>query len=156
MGFKKFEVALLMLTKGIFLKVIKAIMAMLRTLLPGCDDGPFRQVFKVLLPCEKEEKKRVFSCIIYFLFLSVYSCSLPCAILYSLCTVVSCRLLTILTKYLLQGNVVLFQLLVTSLVQKYQALLRGLCPSILFLYCHLITLMNPFVAIVEIKFPPSH
>ncbi|KAF8412471.1 hypothetical protein HHK36_000435 [Tetracentron sinense] len=40
-------------------EIIKAIMAMLRTTLPGCDDGPFRQVFKALLPCEKEEKKRV-------------------------------------------------------------------------------------------------
>ncbi|XP_042505125.1 ATP-dependent DNA helicase SRS2-like protein At4g25120 isoform X2 [Macadamia integrifolia] len=40
-------------------KVIKAIMAMLRTTLPDCDDGPFRQVFKALLPCDKEEKKRV-------------------------------------------------------------------------------------------------
>ncbi|XP_068656555.1 ATP-dependent DNA helicase SRS2-like protein At4g25120 isoform X2 [Aristolochia californica] len=40
-------------------KVIKAIMAMLRTALPCCDDGPFRQAFKALLPCEKDEKKRV-------------------------------------------------------------------------------------------------
>ncbi|KAK9102820.1 hypothetical protein Sjap_020074 [Stephania japonica] len=40
-------------------KVIRAIMSMLRTTLPGCDDGPFRQVFKALLPFEKEEKKRV-------------------------------------------------------------------------------------------------
>ncbi|KAL5973815.1 hypothetical protein ACLOJK_030473 [Asimina triloba] len=40
-------------------KVVKAIMAMLRTSLPGCDDGPFRQAFKVLLPCEKEERKKV-------------------------------------------------------------------------------------------------
>ncbi|KAF6152987.1 hypothetical protein GIB67_021592 [Kingdonia uniflora] len=40
-------------------KVIKAIIAMLRTTLLCCDDGPFRQSFKALLPCEKEEKKRV-------------------------------------------------------------------------------------------------
>ncbi|XP_065871932.1 ATP-dependent DNA helicase SRS2-like protein At4g25120 [Euphorbia lathyris] len=40
-------------------KVVKAIIAMLRTALPGCDDGPYRQVFKALLPFEKENKKRV-------------------------------------------------------------------------------------------------
>ena len=32
---------------------------MLRTTLPGCDDGPYRLVLKALLPFEKEEKKRV-------------------------------------------------------------------------------------------------
>ncbi|KAJ8772422.1 hypothetical protein K2173_027599 [Erythroxylum novogranatense] len=40
-------------------KVVKAIIAMLRTTLPGCDDGPYRQVFKALLPFEKDEKRRV-------------------------------------------------------------------------------------------------
>jgi hypothetical protein len=39
--------------------VIKAIMAILRTTLPGCDDGPWRQAFKALLPSDKEEKKKV-------------------------------------------------------------------------------------------------
>lgn len=32
---------------------------MLKTPLPGCDDAAYRQVFKALLPFEKEEKKRV-------------------------------------------------------------------------------------------------
>lgn len=32
---------------------------MLRTTLPGCDDEPYRRVFKALLPFEKEGKKRV-------------------------------------------------------------------------------------------------
>lgn len=32
---------------------------MLQTTLPECDDGPFRRVFKALLPFEKEEKKKV-------------------------------------------------------------------------------------------------
>jgi hypothetical protein len=32
---------------------------MLRTTLPGCDDGSYHQVFKALLPFEKEEKRRV-------------------------------------------------------------------------------------------------
>ncbi|CAN6175486.1 unnamed protein product [Urochloa humidicola] len=40
-------------------KVIKAIMAILRTTLPGCDDGPWRQAFKALLPSDKEEKKKI-------------------------------------------------------------------------------------------------
>ncbi|KAF8669505.1 hypothetical protein HU200_051306 [Digitaria exilis] len=40
-------------------KVIKAIMAILRTTLPGCDDGPWRQAFKALLPNDKEEKKKI-------------------------------------------------------------------------------------------------
>ncbi|KAM0878843.1 hypothetical protein ACQ4PT_034615 [Festuca glaucescens] len=40
-------------------KVIKAIMAILRTTLPGCDDGPWRQAFKTLLPGDKEEKKKI-------------------------------------------------------------------------------------------------
>jgi hypothetical protein len=39
--------------------VIKAIMAILRTTLPGCDDGPWHQAFKALLPSDKEEKKKV-------------------------------------------------------------------------------------------------
>ncbi|KAL3524111.1 hypothetical protein ACH5RR_016945 [Cinchona calisaya] len=40
-------------------KVVKAIMAMLRTALPACDDGSYRKVFKALLSFEKEEKKKV-------------------------------------------------------------------------------------------------
>lgn len=40
-------------------KVVKTIIAMLRTALPGCDDGPYLRVFKALLPFEKDQKKRV-------------------------------------------------------------------------------------------------
>ncbi|GAB2272776.1 hypothetical protein Dimus_007595 [Dionaea muscipula] len=40
-------------------KVIKAILAMLKTTIPGCDDGSYRQVFKTLLPFEKEERKKM-------------------------------------------------------------------------------------------------
>ncbi|XP_074583383.1 ATP-dependent DNA helicase SRS2-like protein At4g25120 isoform X2 [Curcuma longa] len=40
-------------------KVIKAIMALLRTTLPDCDDGPFRLAFKALFPGDNEEKKLV-------------------------------------------------------------------------------------------------
>ncbi|KAK8964959.1 hypothetical protein KSP40_PGU019956 [Platanthera guangdongensis] len=38
-------------------KVIKAVMAMLKTTLPGYDDSPFRLAFKALLPGDKEERK---------------------------------------------------------------------------------------------------
>ncbi|XP_075111265.1 ATP-dependent DNA helicase SRS2-like protein At4g25120 [Nicotiana tabacum] len=40
-------------------KVVRAIISMLRTTLPGSDDGSFRRVLKALLPSEKEEKKKV-------------------------------------------------------------------------------------------------
>ncbi|XP_031259417.1 ATP-dependent DNA helicase SRS2-like protein At4g25120 [Pistacia vera] len=40
-------------------KVVRAIIAMLKTTLPGCDDGAYSRVFKALLPFEKEEKMRV-------------------------------------------------------------------------------------------------
>lgn len=39
--------------------MVKAIIAMLRTTLPGSDDDSFRRVFKALLPSEKEVKKKV-------------------------------------------------------------------------------------------------
>lgn len=39
-------------------KVIKAILALLRTTLPKCSDVMARQAFKALLPVEKEEKKK--------------------------------------------------------------------------------------------------
>ncbi|RXH94817.1 hypothetical protein DVH24_024501 [Malus domestica] len=39
-------------------KVVRAIVAMIKTTLPGCDDGSYRQVFKALLAFEKEEKKK--------------------------------------------------------------------------------------------------
>ncbi|PQM39468.1 ATP-dependent DNA helicase SRS2-like protein [Prunus yedoensis var. nudiflora] len=39
-------------------KVVRAIIAMVKTTLPDCDDGSYRQVFKALLPFEKEEKKK--------------------------------------------------------------------------------------------------
>ncbi|RDX92917.1 ATP-dependent DNA helicase SRS2-like protein, partial [Mucuna pruriens] len=40
-------------------KVVKTIIAMLRTTLPGCDDGSYSRVFKALLPLEKDKKKRI-------------------------------------------------------------------------------------------------
>ncbi|XP_022158789.1 ATP-dependent DNA helicase SRS2-like protein At4g25120 isoform X2 [Momordica charantia] len=40
-------------------KVVKTIIALLRTAFPDCDDGAYRQAFKALIPFEKEEKKRI-------------------------------------------------------------------------------------------------
>ncbi|KAG4908274.1 hypothetical protein JHK84_056800 [Glycine max] len=40
-------------------KVVRTIMAMLRTALPGCDDGSYSRVFKALMPLEKDKKKRI-------------------------------------------------------------------------------------------------
>ncbi|KAL2325055.1 hypothetical protein Fmac_024113 [Flemingia macrophylla] len=40
-------------------KVVRTIIAMLRTALPGCDDGSYSRVFKALLPLEKDTKKRI-------------------------------------------------------------------------------------------------
>ncbi|KAJ0961820.1 hypothetical protein J5N97_029648 [Dioscorea zingiberensis] len=40
-------------------KVIRAIMSILKTTLPGCDDNSFQRAFKALLPCDKEEKKKI-------------------------------------------------------------------------------------------------
>uniref|UniRef100_M4DRP5 DNA 3'-5' helicase n=1 Tax=Brassica campestris TaxID=3711 RepID=M4DRP5_BRACM len=40
-------------------KVVRVILAMLRTTFSECDDTSYRRVFKALLPFEKEEKKRV-------------------------------------------------------------------------------------------------
>ncbi|KAK7278542.1 hypothetical protein RJT34_23572 [Clitoria ternatea] len=40
-------------------KVVRTIIAMLRTALPGCDDGSYNRVFKALLPLEKDGKKRI-------------------------------------------------------------------------------------------------
>nr|KYP60743.1 ATP-dependent DNA helicase pcrA [Cajanus cajan] len=40
-------------------KVVRTIIAMLRTALPGCDDGSYSRVFKALLPLEKDKKKKI-------------------------------------------------------------------------------------------------
>ncbi|XP_031095692.1 ATP-dependent DNA helicase SRS2-like protein At4g25120 isoform X1 [Ipomoea triloba] len=40
-------------------KVIRAIIAMLRTTLPGCDSASYRRIFKALLPFDKDEKKKI-------------------------------------------------------------------------------------------------
>ncbi|XP_078437664.1 P-loop containing nucleoside triphosphate hydrolases superfamily protein [Wolffia australiana] len=40
-------------------KVVRAVISILRTALPQCGNGPFRQAFKALLLCEKEVKKKI-------------------------------------------------------------------------------------------------
>ncbi|KAK4382803.1 ATP-dependent DNA helicase SRS2-like protein [Sesamum angolense] len=41
-------------------KVVRAIIAMLSTTLPGCDDGPFRRVFKACFHLIKRKRRRAF------------------------------------------------------------------------------------------------
>lgn len=43
---------------------------MVKTTLPGCDDGAFRQAFKTLLPYEKEEKMKVMFKFLCFMVIS--------------------------------------------------------------------------------------
>ncbi|GMP24690.1 hypothetical protein CsSME_00001870 [Camellia sinensis var. sinensis] len=57
-------------------KVVRAIIAMLRTTLPGCDDGSFCRVFKALQPFDKEEKKKVFAFIIFIYLILPQLCCL--------------------------------------------------------------------------------
>ncbi|XP_050945735.1 ATP-dependent DNA helicase SRS2-like protein At4g25120 isoform X2 [Cucumis melo] len=40
-------------------KVVKTVLALLKTTFPDCDDGAYHQAFKALIPFEKEEKKRI-------------------------------------------------------------------------------------------------
>lgn len=56
--------------------MVKGIIAMLRTTLPGSDDGSFRRVFKALLPSEKEEKMKVLPYLFFFTY-GHYGCPMP-------------------------------------------------------------------------------
>ncbi|XP_077235157.1 P-loop containing nucleoside triphosphate hydrolases superfamily protein [Tasmannia lanceolata] len=99
-------------------KVIKAIMAMLRTALPGCDDGPYRQVFKVLLPGEKEEKKRVID------YIDKISTTRRCSFLSACCDIFGAKISgTFKRSQLTQGRKVLYTLdIISKLVQREQSI----------------------------------
>eukprot|EP00268_Persea_americana_P003227 TRINITY_DN10972_c0_g1_i10.p1 TRINITY_DN10972_c0_g1~~TRINITY_DN10972_c0_g1_i10.p1 ORF type:complete len:1159 (-),score=245.36 TRINITY_DN10972_c0_g1_i10:677-4153(-) len=99
-------------------KVIKAIMAMLRTSLPGCDDGPFRQVFKVLLPGEKEEKKRVVG------YIDKISTTRKCSFVSAAGDIFGAKISgTFKRSQLTQGRKVLCTLdMITKLVQREQSI----------------------------------
>lgn len=101
---------------------------MLKTALPGCEDGSYRQVFKALFLGEKAEKKKV--CLHSGdapLYVSYF---IPDVLVGLFCTLLvllkPCRLLTTLTRCLPQESVVSSQLHVMSLQQKFLALSQGL------------------------------
>ncbi|XP_020519936.1 ATP-dependent DNA helicase SRS2-like protein At4g25120 isoform X1 [Amborella trichopoda] len=99
-------------------KVIKAVTAMLRTALPGCDDGPFRQVFKALYPGQKEEKKRIID------YIDKISTSRKCSFLSSASDAFNAKISGIFSRsQLAQGRKVLFALdMISKLVGKEQSL----------------------------------
>ncbi|KAK9148487.1 hypothetical protein Scep_007244 [Stephania cephalantha] len=99
-------------------KVIRAIMSMLRTTLPGCDDGPFRQVFKALLPFEKEDKKRVVD------YIDKISSVKKCSFISAASDIFTAKISgTFKRSQLTQGRKVLLALdMISKLVQREQSI----------------------------------
>uniref|UniRef100_A0A6N2MXR2 DNA 3'-5' helicase n=1 Tax=Salix viminalis TaxID=40686 RepID=A0A6N2MXR2_SALVM len=99
-------------------KVVKAIIAMLRTTLSGCDDGSYRQVFKALLPFEKEEKKRVIE------HVDKISTVRKCSFIAAACDVFSAKISgTFKRSQLTQGRKVLSTLeMISKLVHREQSI----------------------------------
>ncbi|KAJ4839959.1 hypothetical protein Tsubulata_047349 [Turnera subulata] len=99
-------------------KVVKAIISMLRTALPGCDDGPYRVVFKALLPFEKEEKKRVIE------HIEKISTCRKCSFLSAAMDIFSAKISgTFKRSKLTQGRKVLSTLeLISNLVKREQSI----------------------------------
>ncbi|CAL5366728.1 unnamed protein product [Camellia sinensis] len=95
-------------------KVVRAIIAMLRTTLPGCDDGSFRRVFKALLPFDKEEKKKVID------HIDKISTVRRCSFISAACDIFSAKISgTFKRNQLTQGRKVLFSLdMISNLVQR--------------------------------------
>ncbi|KAB5532248.1 hypothetical protein DKX38_018918 [Salix brachista] len=99
-------------------KVVKAIIAMLRTTLSGCDDGSYRQVFKALLPFEKEEKRRVIE------HVDKISTVRKCSFIAAACDVFSAKISgTFKRSQLTQGRKVLSTLeMISKLVHREQSI----------------------------------
>nr|XP_034906097.1 ATP-dependent DNA helicase SRS2-like protein At4g25120 isoform X2 [Populus alba] len=99
-------------------KVVKAIIAMLRTTLPGCDNGSYHQVFKALLPFEKEEKKRVIE------HVDKISTVRKCSFIAAACDVFSAKISgTFKRNQLTQGRKVLSTLqMISKLVHREQSI----------------------------------
>ncbi|KAK9293210.1 hypothetical protein L1049_021199 [Liquidambar formosana] len=99
-------------------KVVKAIIAMLRTTLPGCDDGPYHQVFKALLPFEKEEKKRVID------HIDKISTIRKCSFISAACDIFGAKISgTFKRSQLTQGRKVLFTLeMISKLAHREQSI----------------------------------
>ncbi|PON60028.1 DNA helicase [Parasponia andersonii] len=99
-------------------KVVRVIIAMLRTTLPGCDDGSYRRVFKALLPFEKEEKKRVIE------HIDKISTVRKCSFVSAACDIFSAKISgTFKRSQLTQGRKVLFTLeMISKLVHREQSI----------------------------------
>ncbi|XP_011084763.1 ATP-dependent DNA helicase SRS2-like protein At4g25120 [Sesamum indicum] len=99
-------------------KVVRAIIAMLSTTLPGCDDGPFRRVFKALLPFDKEEKKKVIE------HIDKVSTVRKCSFISAACDIFSAKISgTFKRSQLTQGRKVLLTLdMISKLVHREQSI----------------------------------
>ncbi|RXH94825.1 hypothetical protein DVH24_024509 [Malus domestica] len=86
--------------------VVRAIVAMIKTTLPGCDDGSYRQVFKALLAFEKEERRR------------------KCSFISAACDIFSAKISgTLKRTQLTQGRKVLLTLeMISKLVLREQSI----------------------------------
>ncbi|CAJ2627930.1 unnamed protein product [Trifolium pratense] len=67
-------------------KVVKSIIAMLQTALPGCNDDSYIRVFKALLPFEKDMKKRVID------HISKISTTRKCSFLSAACDIFTAKI----------------------------------------------------------------
>ncbi|XP_024029713.1 ATP-dependent DNA helicase SRS2-like protein At4g25120 [Morus notabilis] len=99
-------------------KVVRAIISMLRIALPSCDDGPYRRVFKALLPFEKEEKKRVIE------HIDKISTVRKCSFISAACDIFSAKISgTFKRSQLTQGRKVLSMLeMISKLVHREQSI----------------------------------
>ncbi|PQM38932.1 ATP-dependent DNA helicase SRS2-like protein [Prunus yedoensis var. nudiflora] len=99
-------------------KVVRAIIAMVKTTLPDCDDGSYRQVFKALLPFEKEEKKKVIE------YIDKISAHRKCSFISAACDIFSAKLSgTLKRTQLTQGRKVLLTLeMISKLVHREQSI----------------------------------
>ncbi|KAF4346564.1 hypothetical protein G4B88_028545 [Cannabis sativa] len=106
------------ITKILISDVVRAIIAMLRTTLPGCDDGSYRRVFKALLPSEKEEKKRVIE------HIDKISTVRKCSFISAACDIFSAKVSgTFKRSQLTQGRKVLITLeMISKLVNREQSI----------------------------------
>ncbi|KAL0403024.1 UNVERIFIED_CONTAM: ATP-dependent DNA helicase SRS2-like protein [Sesamum radiatum] len=99
-------------------QVVRAIIAMLSTTLPGCDDGPFRRVFKALLPFDKEEKKKVIE------HIDKVSTIRKCSFISAACDIFSAKISgTFKRSQLTQGRKMLLTLdMISKLVHREQSI----------------------------------
>ncbi|XWS37004.1 hypothetical protein CRYUN_Cryun19dG0006200 [Craigia yunnanensis] len=99
-------------------KVVRAIIAMLKTALPACDDSPYRKVFKALLPFEKEEKKRVIDHVE-----KITACR-KCSFISAACDIFNAKISgTFKRSQLTQGRKVLLTLeMISKLVHREQSI----------------------------------